>query len=163
MWFLIFLIAIGILLVFIELLVLPGFGAAGIPGCALLLTGIGAMWWQFGFQTTLTYTGATLIGVIPLALIGLSVIRSTSAGSGFILRTTQDKAAGYHAPPSALAGLVGKSGKTLTPLRPAGAALIGGHRVDIVTQGEFVPAETEVEVIFVEGGRVVVRSLQSLQ
>ena len=160
MWFLIFLIGIGILLVFIELLILPGFGAAGVPGCLLILVGVGTAWWEFGFQTALTYTGATLVGVIPLAIVGLSVMRATPAGKAFILGATQNKAAGFHAPPSELASLVGKSGKALTPLRPAGAALISGHRVDIVTQGEFVPAETEIEVIFVEGSRVVVRSLQ---
>ena len=159
MWFLIFLIGIGILLVFIELLILPGFGAAGVPGCLLILIGVGVAWWKFGFQTALTYAGATLVGVIPLAIVGLSVIRETPAGKAFILQTTQNKAEGFHAPPSELTSLVGKSGKALTPLRPAGAALISGHRVDIVTQGEFVPAETEVEVIFVEGSRVVVRSL----
>ena len=160
MGFLIFLIGIGILLVFIELLILPGFGAAGVPGCFLIVVGTGVAWWKFGFQTALTYTGATLVGVIPLAIIGLSVMRSTPAGKTFILGATQNKAEGFHAPPSELATLVGKSGKALTPLRPAGAALISGHRVDIVTQGEFIPAETEVEVIFVEGSRVVVRSLQ---
>lgn len=160
MWFLIFLIGIGILLVFIELLILPGFGAAGVPGCFLILTGIGVAWWKFGFQATLTYTGLTLVGVIPLAIIGLSVMRATPAGKAFILGKTQDKAEGFQAPPSELTSLVGKSGKALTPLRPAGAALISGHRVDIVTQGEFVPADTEIEVIFVEGSRVVVRSLQ---
>lgn len=160
MWFLIFLIALGILLVFIELLILPGFGAAGVPGCLLIIIGIGGAWWKYGLQSALTYTGITLVAVIPLAIIALSVFRTTAAGKTFILSATEDKEIGFHAPPSELEDLVGKSGKTLTPLRPAGAALIGGHRVDIVTQGEFVPAETEIEVIFVEGSRVVVRSLQ---
>lgn len=160
MWFLIFLIGLGVLLVFIELLILPGFGAAGVPGCVLILIGIGVAWSKFGFQTAMLSAGATLVGVIPLAIVGLSVLRATPAGKVFILRATQDKAAGFQAPPSELTTLVGKSGKALTPLRPAGAALINGNRVDIVTQGEFVPADTEIEVIFVEGSRVVVRSLQ---
>lgn len=160
MWFLIFLIGLGVLLVFIELLILPGFGAAGVPGCLLMLTGIGVAWWKFGFQTALTYAGITLVAVIPLAIILFSVMRETAVGKAFILSTTQNKEIGFHASPSGLADLVGKSGKALTPLRPTGAALIGGDRVDIITQGEFVPAETEIEVIFVEGSRVVVRSLQ---
>ena len=160
MWFLIFLIGLGILLVFVELLILPGFGAAGVPGCLLILIGIGVAWWKFGFQTALTYTGITLVAVVPLAIIALSVFRTTPAGKTFILSATENKEIGFQAPPSELMDLVGKSGKALTPLRPAGAAMIGGHRVDIVTQGEFVPAETEIEVIFVEGSRVVVRSLQ---
>ena len=92
--------------------------------------------------------------------IGLSLLRRTPVIQTFILNATENKEAGFQAPPSELASLVGKSGKTLTPLRPAGAALINGHRVDIVTQGEFVAPETDIEVIFVEGSRVVVRSLQ---
>lgn len=160
MWFLIFLIGLGILLVFIELLILPGFGAAGVPGGLLVLLGVGVAWWQFGFQTALTYAGITLVGVIPLGIITLSVMRSTPAGKAFILSATENKEMGFQAPPSELMDLIGKSGRTITPLRPAGAALIGGHRVDIVTQGEFVPPETEIEVILVEGSRVVVRSLQ---
>ena len=160
MWFLIFLISFGILLVFIELLILPGFGAAGIPGALLVLIGFGVAWSQFGWQTALTATGITLVLVIPLAIIGLSVLRRTPIIQTFILSATENKEAGFQAPPSELTSLVGKSGKAITPLRPAGAALINGHRVDIVTQGEFVAPETDIEVIFVEGSRVVVRSLQ---
>jgi membrane-bound serine protease (ClpP class) len=58
-----------------------------------------------------------------------------------------------------LINLVGKSGKSITPLRPVGAALINDQRVDVVTLGDFIEAEVEVEVILVEGNRVVVRSL----
>ena len=57
-----------------------------------------------------------------------------------------------------LAALAGQSGQSLSPLRPAGVALIGGQRVDVVTNGEFIEPETEVEVVAVEGSRVVVRS-----
>ena len=160
MWFLIFLISLGILLVFIELLILPGFGIAGIPGCVLILIGFGFAWSEYSLQTALTSTGITLVLVIPLAIIALSLLRRTPVIQTFILNTTENKEDGFQAPPSELTSLIGKSGKTLTPLRPAGAALINGHRVDIVTQGEFVAPETDVEVIFVEGSRVVVRSLQ---
>ena len=160
MWFLIFFISLGILLVFIELLILPGFGIAGIPGCLLILIGFGVAWSEYSLQTALTSTGITLVLVIPLAIIALSLLRRTPVIQTFILSATENKEDGFQAPPSELTSLVGKSGKTLTPLRPAGAALINGHRVDIVTQGEFVAPQTDVEVIFVEGSRVVVRSLQ---
>jgi len=159
MWFLIFLISLGILLVFIELLILPGLGIAGIPGCLLILIGFGVSWSEYRLQTALTSTGITMVGVIPLAILALSLLRRTPVIQTFILNTSQNKEAGFQAPPSELVNLVGKSGRTLTPLRPAGAALINGHRVDIVTQGEFVAPETDIEVIFVEGSRVVVRSL----
>lgn len=36
--------------------------------------------------------------------------------------------------------LVGLVGTTLTPLRPAGMALLDGQRTDVVSRGEFVAA-----------------------
>ena len=53
--------------------------------------------------------------------------------------------------------LVGKTGVAQTHLRPAGAALIDGQRVDVVAEGERVDAGARVEVVAVEGNRVVVR------
>ncbi|MBW7461072.1 nodulation protein NfeD, partial [Paenibacillus sepulcri] len=50
-------------------------------------------------------------------------------------------------------------GRSVTPLRPAGTAIIGEQRVDVVTQGEFIAANAEIQVIKVEGTRVVVQQL----
>ena len=159
MWVPTILIALGILLVFIEILILPGFGAAGVPGIIIFCVGIGMIWSKSDPKTALIFTSIALIFVIPIAIILLSLIRETSIGKTFILDAAESSDEGYHAAPRELTALVGKSGKTITPLRPAGVALINGQRVDIVTQGEFVKPETEIEVIQVEGSRVVVRSL----
>ncbi|HUG13736.1 MAG TPA: NfeD family protein [Thermomicrobiales bacterium] len=53
--------------------------------------------------------------------------------------------------------LVGARGTALADLRPGGFARIGGVRVDVVTQGDYIPAGAEVEVIADEGYRRVVR------
>lgn len=159
MWVPTILIALGILLVFVEILLLPGFGAAGIPGVIIFCVGIGMIWTRAGITTALIYTSVALIFVIPISVIGLSLLRESSVGKSFILSASEKTEDGFQAAPQELTALVGKSGKTVTPLRPAGVALINGQRVDIVTQGEFVAPETEIEVILVEGSRVVVRSL----
>ena len=53
------------------------------------------------------------------------------------------------------------SGGSLTPLRPAGTAQIGDDtRIDVVTLGEFIAADSDVVVIKVEGTRVVVRQMK---
>ena len=80
-------------------------------------------------------------------------------GRTVILKTAQNSEDGFQAPPQELAALVGHVGQAASPLRPAGVALIDGKRVDVVTSGEFIQPDTEVEVIAVEGRRVVVRSL----
>jgi len=49
----------------------------------------------------------------------------------------------------------------LSDLRPGGFALIDGQRVDVVTQGDYIPAGEPVEIILDEGYRRVVRRLAS--
>ena len=158
-WFLIFLIGLGVVLLFIEIVFLPGFGAAGVPGVALVLAGIGFAWVKFGLRTSLIYGSATVALTIPLAIIGFWLFPRTRVGRSFILDIAANRAEGFQAPPQDLVNLVGKSGQSITPLRPAGAALINDQRVDVVTLGDFIEAEVEVEVILVEGSRIVVRSL----
>ena len=53
--------------------------------------------------------------------------------------------------------LVGRQGSAITSLRPAGVAMIGDERVDVVSQSEWIEAGSEVEVISSEGYRHVVR------
>ena len=44
-------------------------------------------------------------------------------------------------------------------LRPAGMAQFGERFVDVVTEGNFVPAGARVQVIEIEGNRVVVKEV----
>ena len=53
--------------------------------------------------------------------------------------------------------LVGRRGVTVTPLRPIGRVRFGSDEVDVMTEGEYVDSDQEVEVMSVEGPRVVVR------
>ncbi|MFO7871373.1 MAG: NfeD family protein [Kiritimatiellia bacterium] len=53
--------------------------------------------------------------------------------------------------------LVGKTGETLSDLRPGGFARIDGRRVDVITEGEMISRESSVKVTRVESNRVVVR------
>ena len=158
-WFLIFLIGLGVLLLFIEIALLPGFGAAGVPGIVLVVAGLGLAWVKFGLKTGFIYSSATIALTIPLAILGLWLFPRTRLGRSFILNIAANRTDGFQAPPQDLVNLVGKSGKSLTPLRPAGTALINDQRVDVVTLGDFIDPEVEIEVILVEGNRVVVRSL----
>jgi membrane-bound serine protease (ClpP class) len=55
--------------------------------------------------------------------------------------------------------LIGKQGKTTTPLRPSGTVLIDEEYVDVVTEGGYLDKDVLVNIIKVEGSRVVVRKL----
>ena len=53
--------------------------------------------------------------------------------------------------------LIGRRGITVTPLRPIGRVRFGPDEVDVITEGEYIDSNQEVEVVIVEGARVVVR------
>lgn len=55
--------------------------------------------------------------------------------------------------------LLGKTGIALTPLRPSGTIIIDNERIDAVTEGGFINSGARVEVVEVEGVRIVVREL----
>lgn len=56
--------------------------------------------------------------------------------------------------------LLGRRGRAATVLRPAGILELDGNPVDVVTRGDFYDAGTEVQVVEVEGNRVVVERVQ---
>ena len=67
---------------------------------------------------------------------------------------------GVVAAPGDLSGFVGARGVALSVLRPSGTALVNGKRLSVVTRGEFIDRGSMVEVIEVEGNRIVVREFE---
>jgi membrane-bound serine protease (ClpP class) len=59
--------------------------------------------------------------------------------------------------------LIGKEGVAVTPLRPAGTALIDGKKVDVVTEGEFILPGTTIVVTDTPANKVLVKSLHAQQ
>jgi membrane-bound serine protease (ClpP class) len=167
-WEEVLLVTIGVVLLLLELFVLPGFGIVGALGLLALLAGL---------TSSLLGTGATLRVILAagsrvtisaaLALMaGLLLLRFLPALPGarrLVLRTALP-GGGSLGPgdpaDSGPAGLRGRVGTTLTPLRPAGIAEIEGRRVDVVSTGDFIAAGQPVEVVEEAGSRVVVRPRQ---
>ena len=55
--------------------------------------------------------------------------------------------------------LIGKKLLAYTDLRPAGVAALNNEKFDVVTDGDFVEKGNEIEVIRVEGMRIVVKKI----
>ncbi|HTA38914.1 MAG TPA: NfeD family protein, partial [Candidatus Acidoferrales bacterium] len=55
--------------------------------------------------------------------------------------------------------LRGQIGTADSFLRPAGIASIDGRRIDVLTEGEFIPQGTTVRVTRVEGARIFVEAV----
>ena len=58
--------------------------------------------------------------------------------------------------------LIGRSGVSVTELRPSGVAEFDGERVDVTTDGEWLPTGTPVTVVKAEAMRVVVKRVPQL-
>ncbi len=57
--------------------------------------------------------------------------------------------------------LLGKQGVVVTMLRPSGTAEFEGRRLSVVSDGESVPVGTKVQIVLVEGGRIVVEPIRA--
>jgi membrane-bound serine protease (ClpP class) len=148
-----FLVAVAFIL---AELFLPG-GVFGVMGVLAIIGSMVIAFQQYreaGFWIVVV----ELLVAASVVLAGLRFFPATSAGKRFILGRNLDKRFGYSGT-EPLDGYVGKEGASLTHLRPAGIALIGGTRVDVVSEGTFIEKGRRVKVVEVEGNRVVVREL----
>ncbi len=149
------LFAAGLILLLIEIFV-PGFGIFGILGLVSLAVAVVTA------AADLVFGLATLVIVLLLTVVGVIIaIRHFGLRGGLkrlVLHSVQENATGYVTQPG-YRELMGKQGKALSPLRPSGTAAIEGSRVDVVSEGGFIPPHTPVKVVDVEGHRVVVRVL----
>ncbi len=69
--------------------------------------------------------------------------------------STQPAAEGYES----LAFLVGETGRTTSPLRPSGKARFGNLLIDVASAGGYVEPDSLVEVLDVQGSRVIVKKM----
>ena len=140
--------AVGLVLLFLEVAIIPGFGVAGVSSILCLLAGVVLAWVQYGAAWgvgSLVLAGGMALGLITLA-------PRTRAGRELVLHTALTAAPDD----GRAARLLGSFGVTLTPLRPSGAADLDGRRVDVVTDGVFIDAGQRIKVVSVEGARVLV-------
>ena len=172
-----FLIGIGLLVV--EIMVLPGFGVAGISGILAILAGLFIafipdmdteymsrfMWHEVGAFTLLMALGiAACFGVIWLIsehggkipfLKNLFLTGSAQAGDNPYPETMEEQP--RESARLKFTTLAGKSGVAETMLRPAGKVrLDSGELLDVVTDGVYVEAGQRVTIIEAVPNRIVV-------
>ena len=155
MWTVAVLFIVGIVFIVAEFVV-PG-AILGIVGgiCLIVSTGLGWYWFPESafFIIVGEFTGL-LIGV----MVGMYLLANSRIGGKLIMGAVQDKSDGYSSPAEDSA-LVGREGEVYSSLRPAGAIVVDGRRVQAVSNGTFIDKGARIRVIDVEGHRVVVEPL----
>jgi membrane-bound ClpP family serine protease len=168
---------LGLILIALEAFVLPGFGVTGISGILLAIVSLALVtlekkpettheWLSFG--TTLSSLGLGLLGAVVGALVLASYLPHIPYANRLVLKPPTDEDspdgdAASNGRGSALhpeaAALLGAIGVAVTDLRPAGMARIGDDFVDVVSEGSYVSAGTRLQVIEIEGNRIVVKEV----
>ena len=156
-WETVLIFFIGLVLLAVEVLVLPGFGIAGIAGIAALVISI-VMAAPSKEQAVMSLVLA-MGGTILLLILSIKLMPSRKVWRKLVLGAKQEKETGYVAPELNLEKLLNAQGVTKTILRPAGTIEIDGDKIDVVAEGSYIPANTPVKIVKVEGTRVVVREL----
>ena len=155
----------GLVLLGIEAFVVPGFGIFGVAGIVAILAGL-YMSLLGNIPTMPDFTRAAwVLTSSMLLLIGsawalIRTLPSSSrlAESGIFLLAKTTSATGYESA-EVRSDLVGKHGTAITDLRPAGTALVGDERIDVVSESEWISAGTPVKILSAEGYRHIVRSV----
>lgn len=152
-WVSLLCLVIGLVFVIIEMFH-PGFGAPGIIGVLLLIVGV-ILYAKSLFQ-------ALIMILIILAILGVAltlVLQSASKGhlsKHLILNDSLEEDVKF-TDQDDLNYFIGNEGIALTVLRPSGTADFNGVKLDVVSEGDFIPKDSGVIIIKIEGHRIVVK------
>lgn len=150
MGFIITLILVGLVLIFAEILLVPGVGVAGILG---LLSMGGSCFYAFYEFGNVTGYIVTAVNVVLIVALSIWVLRAKT-WKRMSLETSIDSKA---VETSVLA--VGDRGKTLTRLAPMGSARFGDFVVEVKAVEGMLDPNIEVEVVLIEDNRIYVKPL----
>lgn len=184
-WEGVLLVLLGLGLLAAEIFVIPGFGVAGVLGLVSLLGGLfltiigqeirtGDNLWR-GAQSAGIALVVILVGTVALFFLlpqagrfrGIALqtrLAGEHAPDGLLDRVTPDRPerdADIDTSEPETRALIGATGRAVSDLRPGGIADVEGDRVDVVTEGDYIPAGTPVVVIRDDGYRRVVRHIES--
>ncbi len=167
-WIEIVMFVIGVMLLFLEIFVIPGFGIAGVGGIILIISGIflamikhplhipqielARALYTVGYALALTVIGVVLI---------LKFLPKSSLWKNVILSAEEKKESGFRSAPK-LDMYIGKTGKAITALRPSGKAVFEGKTLDVISQGDFIEKDEPVKVVAAEGSELIVEKVRNV-
>ncbi len=173
----IILFLVGLVCLALELFVFPGFGVFGMSGIMLMLSSIVMASHTFIWPThdyeyrEMGYTLLQVTGMLAAIGAGAAVLgryfpslplfnRLVLKPEPWIAGEPEESlmhgaAEGY----DSLTFLIGESGRTTSPLRPTGKARFGNVLIDVTAVGAFVEPDSLVEVVDVQGTRVIVKRM----
>ena len=99
------------------------------------------------------------LGIFLIFLI-FRLLSKTKFWEKLTLPTSQKSSEGYNTS-IGLEGFVGKLGISTSDLRPSGWGEFDSKKLFIVTEGEFVDRKEKIEILSVDGNRILVRKISN--
>jgi membrane-bound ClpP family serine protease len=153
MWIIIIsLLAIGLGLIIIELVFIPGTTVVGLLGLIFTVVGIVVSYRHFGNDTGFYI----LMGTAAITLAALFLSFRSGAWNRFSLKSSIDSRVNE----DMLKVLhIGDEGTTRSALRPGGTAEFGNQNYEVRTTGSFVDSGTRVKIIQIQSNQIIVEPL----
>lgn len=149
MGFIIVLILVGLVLIFAEILLIPGVGIAGVLG---LLSMGGSCF--YAFHELGTTTGIIVTAVNAVLIVGLTIwVLRAKTWKKFTLDTNIDSKA-FSLEGAKIA--IGDRGKTITRLAPMGTVRFGEDTYEAKALEGMIDPSTEVEIVLIEDNKIYV-------
>lgn len=168
----IILFVVGVVLIFLEIFVIPGFGIAGILGILAVVLGLS---FALVDNTNLSFElqGLDILGdalmlvvfsMILAFVLSLWLSSRIGVGKGIFkhlaLESAQEKEAGYVAVSADYQDLVGLKGLAATDLRPSGKIRIEGVLYDAVAIVGYIESGKTIRVVRVEAAQMYVEEMK---
>lgn len=143
------LIGVGLGLIIVELIFVPGTTIVGILG--FILTGIG-IW--IGYAALGTDTGhLVLAGTVLVGAVAFFYSFRSDVWTRFALRDSNRSHVNEEHPHNLE---IGEIGKTISALRPSGTAMFRERHHEVQTHGEFISPNTTVRIIKLQQNKIIV-------
>lgn len=153
MGFIITLIFVGLVLIFAEILLVPGVGIAGVLG---LLSMGGSCFYAFSEFGTTTGIIVSVVNAVLIVALTIWVLRAKTWKRMSLETNIDSKAVSSE---SSMIS-VGDQGKTLTRLAPMGSARFGNYVVEVKALEGMLDPDVLVEVVLIEDNKIYVKPLR---
>lgn len=147
------LIAIGILLLAIELLITPGFGLPGILGLVSIIGAVVLSFVEFGQLTGLIVLGLV---IFILSICTWLILRSDTWKNISLKESITSRADNS---PEEKGLTPGTKGVAISRLAPSGKARFDTYDTEVWSQSGMINNGTLIEIVDVEGSKITVKQI----
>jgi membrane-bound ClpP family serine protease len=149
----IFLIILGIILFYIEFLIIPGVTIAGIAGAILVIVGVYFGYKEYGVPVGHYILGATAI----VSIFSIVIMLRSNTWEKIALNS---KIEGKSSTSLDAEVNLGDKGETVTRLNPYGKVMIENKLYEAKSSNSFIDPKTKIEVKKIDGSHLIVKPLK---